>query len=163
MIFFHRFCVLFTGWVGLTKWNGLRLRRRSQICHSIIFSAWFCNLLGFLLMVLDDKLLDDVQFWYERSVVRVSAAFCNAPPCKTKNCSNFFRWINQSRINWMICPSSRGFVKGKRHLTGYSQVSGALDRAGCICGFIRLGATCLEFASKPSRGFGSGGPCVIHK
>lgn len=40
-------------------------------------------------------------------------------------------------------------VKSKRHLTGYSQVPGALDRSGCVCGFIKLGATFLEFASKP--------------
>lgn len=40
-------------------------------------------------------------------------------------------------------------MKGKRDLTGYSQVPGALDQSGCICGFIKLGATFLEFASKP--------------
>lgn len=40
-------------------------------------------------------------------------------------------------------------MKGKRHLTGHSQVSRALDCAGSICGFIKLGATCLEFTSKP--------------
>lgn len=104
-------------------------------------------------MFLDDKLLQAVNFWYELSITHALATFYNAPARQKINKSwsllPFFRWIKQNDGNLIIYPSSRVFLKGKRHLTGYSQAPGMLDHSSCVRGFIKLGATFLEFASSP--------------
>lgn len=105
-------------------------------------------------MFLDDKLLRAVNFWYELSVARALATFSNAPARQKKMNKSwvllpFSRRIKQNHRNLIIYPSSRVFLKGKRHLTGYSQAPAMLDHSSCERGFIKLGATCLGFASSP--------------